>query len=66
MDVGILVKQNGSVDYFVNEIERTTTCSLWSQDSKKTGVKIGILGDTFGEAMHGWLEGMCNSYSLSS
>ena len=66
MDIGILLNQEGSANYFVNEIERTPTTSLWSQNSKRTGVKIGILADTFAEAMRSWLCGMCNSYSLSS
>ena len=66
MDIGILENGDGSIHYFVNEIERTPTTSLWSHDAKKTGVKIGILADTFAEAMNVWLQGMCNSYSLSS
>jgi hypothetical protein len=48
---------NGKVLYFVNEIERTQTTTLWSNKlSAKMGTAAtGILGYTLAEALCKWV-----------
>lgn len=53
IDVGLMFDDTGEPSYFVNEIERTATASLWlraSQDKDQ-----GPLADTFPGALHTYL-----------
>jgi len=53
MDVGIIVTDyTGEVQYFVNEIERTPTTSLWANEGL---LPIGTFGTTFAKRFHSWL-----------
>ena len=53
MDIGLMVDpQTHKLSYFVNEVERTLTTSLWSQADL---VDIDSLGDTFSDVFGGWL-----------
>jgi hypothetical protein len=66
LDVSLMIDTRlGQVDYFVNEIERTHTCSLWS--NRKVGptssrASIGTLSDTFAEVFYNWLLDLSNPY----
>lgn len=55
LDIGIMI-QGTRVEYFVNEIERSLTTSLWM-----TGMDDGhhgVLADTLGLGLHRWITGM--------
>jgi hypothetical protein len=52
MDIGILIDEEGQASYFVNEVERTPTTSLWSQN---TWVPINMFANTLGWTLHNWL-----------
>jgi hypothetical protein len=55
LDIGLIIEQ-GKVDYFVNEVERTATASLCSNGLVGLGPsKIGIIGSSFALALHKWL-----------
>lgn len=62
LDVGILMDENHSAYYFVNEVERTPTTSLWSNTSKnsKSQSLIGTLGTTFAYVFHRHLTDIMN------
>jgi hypothetical protein len=65
LDIG-LISAGGKMYYFVNEVERNQTTSLWSnRDGGKssTHVTIGVLGETFAEAFHNWLSDISSSSS---
>lgn len=53
MDVGLYIDGQGVANYFVNEVERTVTTSLWV---KTTGVPPNSLAQTFGECLGEWME----------
>ena len=61
MDIGVMRGEDGRAHYFVNEVERTPTASLWS--NKSIG-GIGILGATFGTVLHRWITVLKNPFSL--
>lgn len=52
MDIGVMMK-DGQISYFVNEIERSMTTSLWM--SAMEDASHGILADSFGEVLHRWI-----------
>jgi len=56
-DVGILIDEIGIVHYFINEVERTQTASLWTNTSKSNDRwnSIGTLGSTFAYVFHKYL-----------
>jgi hypothetical protein len=56
LDIGLIVV-DGKVNYFINEVERTQTASLWSNSAQKfrSHTHINLLADTFGFALHAWL-----------
>lgn len=55
LDVGIM-EQGGKAHYFVNEVERSITTSMW-MDSMPDG-HHGILADSIAVGLHQWLTGM--------
>jgi hypothetical protein len=67
LDIGLIVGEDGSVNYFVNEVERTQTTSLWSNryHAKSPVAPTGILGDTFAHAFYEWLLSMSNPYTIT-
>lgn len=61
-DIG-LIEHNKVVHYFVNEVERTQTTSLWTNPPKGISMKrsrIDMLGSTFADVLYHWLEDMEN------
>jgi hypothetical protein len=64
MDIG-LIRSNGSIHYFVNEVERNQTTSLWSNNAGVKGseqVRIGVLGQSFADALYRWLSDLKRPY----
>ena len=61
LDVGVMVR-DGNPHYFVNEVERSLTTSLW-MEAMPHG-QHGILADTFGTALHKWLTRFHDPYAL--
>ena len=62
LDIGILMDENHSAYYFVNEVERTPTTSLWSNTSRnsKSQSLIGTFGTTFAYVFHRHLNDVLN------
>jgi hypothetical protein len=57
-DVALIVDQGSQrIMYFVNEVERTQTTTLWSNRlrAKSSTPPTGILGYTLAETLHRWL-----------
>ena len=54
LDIGVMLR-NGAISYFVNEVERSMTTSLWM--SGMPDAQHGILADTFGLNLHRWILG---------
>jgi hypothetical protein len=57
-DVALIVDQGSQrITYFVNEVERTQTTTLWSNGpkAKSSTAPTGILGYTLAEKLHNWL-----------
>jgi hypothetical protein len=52
IDVSIILDEGGKASYFVNEVERTSTTSLWS---KCLNMPLNTLATTFTYEMHKWL-----------
>ena len=67
LDIGLLIDKEGRAHYFVNEVERTQTTSLWSNRShaKSPKASTGILGDTFAQAFYEWLLSMNSPYVVA-
>ena len=65
-DIGIILGKNGVAHYFVNEVERTPTASLWSNKGNggKGNGSIGILGATFGTVLHRWITALNNPFAF--
>jgi hypothetical protein len=64
-DVGITAGTDQRVYYFVNEVERAQTTSMWSNRSctfSSAKVPFGMLGSTFASVFHGWLSDICNPH----
>lgn len=55
LDIGVIVRGE-SISYFVNEVERSLTTSLWMA-GMKDGLH-GVLADTFGLGLHRWIRGV--------
>lgn len=63
-DIGLIEKEN-KVYYFVNEVERTQTASLWTNSLKTTGTnksRIGLFGSTFATVLYKWLQDISNPF----
>ena len=67
LDIGLLIDDDGNAHYFVNEVERTQTTSLWSNrvHAKSPKAPTGILGDTFAQALYEWLLSMNSPYVVA-
>lgn len=52
MDVRIFVDTSGKASYFVNEVKRTLTTTLWVKDRD---IPINSLSSTIGQAFHSWI-----------
>ena len=66
-DIALILDQSTKhVTYFVNEVERTQTTTLWSNRlrAKLTTAPTGILGYTLAETLHKWLCIMTDSSAL--
>ena len=61
-DIGII--QNGhNIQYFVNEVERTQTVSLWTNPLNLGAAvrsRIGLFGSTFANTLYKWLQETSN------
>ena len=56
-DIG-LIQDGHNVQYFVNEVERTQTASLWTNPLKMgtaSRSRIGLFGSTFANTFYKWL-----------
>src|SRR5437899_3252938 len=62
MDVGIRITNGKFPSYFVNEVERTQTMSLWLQSI--VDKRMGTLMDTFALVLQQWLRDSRNPYIL--
>ena len=58
IDVGLLVGGSGEPGYFVNEVERTPTTSLWFASVQERN--MGVMVDTFARVFEQWLIAMKN------
>ncbi|KIK78106.1 hypothetical protein PAXRUDRAFT_28688 [Paxillus rubicundulus Ve08.2h10] len=61
LDVGLTMKDSYAM-YFVNEVERSLTTSLW-MSAMPDGLH-GIFADTFAATLHDWLTGMIDPMHL--
>jgi hypothetical protein len=62
-DIGLVF--DTKFHYFVNEVERTPTTSLWSNRQMGNGSSpVGILGATFAKSLHKWLTDITNAFSM--
>jgi hypothetical protein len=67
LDIALIVDQGAQrVTYFVNEVERTQTTTLWSNrlKAKSSTAPTGILGYTLAETLYKWLQIMTDSSEL--
>ena len=66
LDIRLIVDKSNKFGYFVNEVERTATASLWSNYSGGNSKSpIGTLGSTFANTLHRWLSDVQDPYTLS-
>jgi hypothetical protein len=66
-DVGILIDDEGQAHYFINEVERMQTTSLWSNKqggNQSPKIPARMLGHTFAQAFYEWLLSMNNPYTV--
>lgn len=61
LDIGVMVR-NGNPYYFVNEVERSLTTSLWMEAMPQG--QHGVLADTFGIALYRWLTWFYDPFSI--
>jgi hypothetical protein len=66
LDIGILIDGEGQVHYFVNEVEKTQTTSLWSnrQHAHSLRIPARMLGHTFAKAFYEWMLSVQNPYTV--
>lgn len=53
MDIGMIKKEDGSLDYFVNEVEKGINVCLWGGEVAPH--LIGKVGSKLGPALHSWV-----------
>jgi len=66
-DVALIVDQGTRrITYFVNEVERTQTTTLWSNRlrANSSAAPTGILGYTLAETLYQWLSMITDSSTL--
>jgi hypothetical protein len=54
MDIGVIAKENGELDYFVNEIERGPNAALWTGEHNPH--LLAEVAKDLGKLLHGWVE----------
>jgi len=65
-DIGI-IRNGHDIQYFVNEVERTQTASLWTNPlnlGAASRSRIGLFGSTFANTLYKWLQETSNPYFL--
>jgi len=65
-DIG-LIQNAQHINYFVNEVERTPTASLWMNPLKGASTfksRIGLCGSTFANILYKWLQDTSNPYLI--
>jgi hypothetical protein len=55
MDIGLIEREDGRLCYFVNEVERTSRCSLWSGGSDNRDI-AGLVASEFANYFPLWLD----------
>jgi hypothetical protein len=62
----IVNRQDKQVYYFINEVKRTQTITLWSNrlSAKSVTPAMGILGYTLAETLYKWLTVITNAFTL--
>jgi hypothetical protein len=66
-DVGIIAGNDQNIHYFVNEVERAQTTSMWSNRScafSSAQVPFGTLATTFAGVFYDWLSDICNPHII--
>jgi hypothetical protein len=53
MDIGMIQTEDGSLDYFVNEVEKGINVCLWGGEVAPH--LIGLVGSKLGPALHSWV-----------
>ena len=53
LDVGLFSREDGSLGYFVNEVERTLTTGLWTRG---LAVNYKVFAATFAKALVSWAD----------
>lgn len=59
LDIGLIMNEDTKrFEYFVNEVERTATASLWTNNSRQSQTEspIGTFGSTFAEMLYNWIK----------
>jgi hypothetical protein len=56
MDIGVINTERGGVSYFVNEIERTPTASVFYTVNPVDEVKIRSQGSMIAVLVYAWLK----------
>ena len=66
LDIGILIDSEGQAHYFVNEVEKTQTTSLWSnrQHAQALRIPARMLGHTFAKVFYEWMQSLHNPYII--
>ena len=60
LDIGLMFDKDGSPSYFVNEVERSQTMSLWLKTVEDASMR-GMV-DTFARVLHTHLSDLGNPY----
>ncbi|KIK76715.1 hypothetical protein PAXRUDRAFT_169020 [Paxillus rubicundulus Ve08.2h10] len=60
MDIGLMFDTDGRPSYFVNEVERTPTMSMWLNTVEDTTVRVML--DTFARVLHTHLTSLNHPY----
>lgn len=55
IDVGLFLKDDGDLGYFVNEVERTLTCGFWTRNVE---VDFKVFAGTFARSLAGWSDNL--------
>lgn len=55
MDIGLFLKDDGNLGYFVNEVERSLTCGLWTRNLE---VDSNLLARNFSTALVRWTDNL--------
>ncbi|KAI6017507.1 hypothetical protein EDC04DRAFT_2902507 [Pisolithus marmoratus] len=63
MDIGLMVTADGCPHYFMNEVEQSTTTSLWLACNINN--TMGTMADTFAMVFRQWLHDMKNAYVVA-